>query len=67
MSYDSWLEAPYQRRQDEDPGECPNCGSGAVVEDRRDRTVDCEDCGWHDEFDWDAEAERRAELREDYR
>jgi hypothetical protein len=33
-------------------------------EDTHERTVDCPACGYSDGFDWDAEAERRAEARE---
>jgi ribosomal protein L37AE/L43A len=60
-NYDAWLEAPYQRP---DAPECPDCGE-TMHEDAHERTVDCEACGYHDGFDWDAEAERRAEARED--
>jgi ribosomal protein S27AE len=58
-NYDAWLEAPYQRTQD--APECPECGE-ALHEDAHERTVDCPECGYHDGFDWDAEAERRAGL-----
>lgn len=60
--YDAWLEKPYQERADE--SECPECGCGMLV-DRRERTVECTECGYSDGFDWDAEAERRAEAMVD--
>lgn len=65
-SYDAWLEEPYQRQQAQDPGECPECGH-PLVQDRHERTVDCEACGFHNGYDWDSEAERRAEARAEAR
>lgn len=45
----------------DDLPECPQCGELALREDRTERSVTCEDCGYWDGFDWDAEAERRAD------
>lgn len=59
-SYDSWLERPYQQQQDQ--AECPDCG-GPLLEDKQDRSVECEECGYVDGVDWDSIAEARAEAR----
>lgn len=59
--YDAWLEAPYQQPE---PPECPECGA-PMDEDKHERCVECPECGYADGFDWDAEAERRAEARYD--
>lgn len=50
----------------EPPPECPGCGEAYMDVDDFNRTAVCsEGCGWHAEYDWDAEAERRAEARWD--
>ncbi|CAN5869697.1 hypothetical protein BH24ACT15_BH24ACT15_29920 [soil metagenome] len=64
-SYDAWLEAPYQRMYaEEDRLECPECGV-TMDEDKRERSVECPGCGFADGYNWDAEAERRADRMED--
>jgi transposase len=45
--------------------ECPQCGE-ALIEDKVQREVECPECGYSNGYDWDAEAERRAEARYDY-
>ncbi len=63
MSYDDWLEAPYQR--DDEPGECPECNEHAVTGDKM--GVECSECGWSDEPDFEAMAEAKAEARAEAR
>jgi hypothetical protein len=58
--YDAWKTSP-----PEEGRECPGCGGTDLTEDRAERTIDCNECGWGDGFDWDAEAERRMEARLD--
>ena len=62
--YDAWLERPYAEAPD--THDCPQCG-GPLTEDKRERSVECEECGYSDGFDWDTEAERRAEARAEAR
>ncbi len=57
--YDSWKLAEGPAGEDQ---ECPECGEPALVHGTDE--VDCQECGWHDEKDWDAIAEARAEARE---
>lgn len=62
-SYDSWLEAPYQRQQAQGERlECPKCDA-QMHEDKAERSVECPECGYADGFDWDAAAEAAAEAR----
>lgn len=63
--YDNWLERPYaEAARRAERLECPVCGV-TMDENKLDREVECPACGYYDGFDWDAEAERRAEARMD--
>ena len=60
--YDAWKTSPPEH---DGPEECPKCGAGGVNYDRADRSAWCDECGWADGFDWEAAAERQAEMRSD--
>jgi Zn ribbon nucleic-acid-binding protein len=65
QNYDRWLEAPYQRMADDQARlECPECNA-EMIEDTAEESVECPECGYSAGRDWDAEAEARAEARED--
>ncbi|MEJ7804102.1 MAG: hypothetical protein WKH68_12155 [Candidatus Limnocylindria bacterium] len=66
-SYDAWLEKPYtDRAREAEDAECPKCES-TLDEDKHERSVECTnpDCDYAAGYDWDAEAERRAEAAAD--